>query len=355
MARECHGSNQGSFGMKKTLPSLILPGGAKPYFSANLGAAYLGDAAVLLGEVPDNSIDLILTSPPYALHYKKEYGNVSQDRYVEWLLSFAPQIHRILKQSGSFVLNVGGSWTPGKPTRALCHFEIALRLVKEQGFHLAQEFFWYNPAKLPAPAEWVTVRKIRAKDSVECIWWLSKDPFPKANNQRVLQAYSADMIRLLKRGYRPKKRPSGHMITSKFGDRGGSIPGNLLTMGNNDANGHYLSRCEETGLKPHPARFPSQLPAFFIQLLTDPGDAVLDPFAGSCTTGEVAENLQRRWAAFELQQSYLDGARFRFETPWNAERYSRILGSNGDPSTFQAATKEQATFEFCQEPKLAKK
>lgn len=300
--------------------------GQQPYFHTDLGAAFLGDSSELLQAIPDETIDLVLTSPPYALHFKKEYGNVDQSLYVDWLLSFAPVIRRILKPTGSFVLNIGGSWTPGQPTRALCHLEVAVRMVREHGFHLAQEFFWYNPAKLPAPAEWVNVRRIRVKDSVEYIWWFSKDPFPKANNQEVLQPYSPDMLRLLQRGYRAKVRPSGHNITSKFADRGGSIPGNILIMGNNDANSRYFVRCEETGVKPHPARFPPQLPAFFISFLTEPSDVVLDPFAGSCTTGEVAENLGRFWIGIDRERDYLEGARYRFELPWDDARRASILG-----------------------------
>ena len=311
--------------MKKFHPTHLLPG-FSPFFQTAGGAAYQADAHDLLRALPRSSIDLVLTSPPYALHFKKEYGNVSQDKYVEWLLGFAPQIHRVLKDDGSFVLNVGGSWTPGQPTRSLCHFEIVLRLVKEVGFFLAQEFFWYNPAKLPVPAEWVNVRKIRVKDSVECVWWLSKTPYPRASNQAVLQPYSQDMKRLLRRGYRATVRPSGHVITAKFTDRGGSIPGNLLEMGNNDATGHYLARCKAEGVKPHPARFPPQLPAFFIRLLCDDDSLIFDPFAGSCTTGEVVENMGRYWICCDLEPQYLEGAKFRFEEPWDEDRRSQILG-----------------------------
>ncbi len=318
----------------------------KPYVTSALGAAYLGDAKELINNVTDNSVDLILTSPPYALFFKKEYGNVDQDKYVDWLLGFASDFRRVLKPTGSFVLNIGGSWTPRQPTRALCHFEIALRLVKECGFHLAQEFFWHNPAKLPAPAEWVTVRRIRVKDAVEMVWWLSKEPFPKADNRKVLQPYSPDMLRLLQRGYKPKQRPSGHTITAKFGDRGGSIPGNMLSLGNNDANGHYLTRCGEMGVKPHPARFPAQLPAFFVEFLTDPNDVVLDPFAGSCTTGEVAENLGRRWLAFEVSKTYLDGAKFRFEAPWDIDRRNQILSAFGQTFSSGDVATEQTTLQF---------
>lgn len=322
--------------------------GQQPFLETQMGAAFLGDSSELLAAIPDESVDLIITSPPYALHFKKEYGNVDQDRYVNWLLSFAPDVRRILKPSGSFVLNIGGSWTPGKPTRSLCHLEVAVRMVREQSFHLAQEFYWYNPAKLPAPAEWVNVRKIRVKDSVECIWWFSREPFPKAHSREVLQPYSPDMLRLLRRGYRAKLRPSGHNITAKFTDRGGSIPGNLLSMGNNDANSHYFSRCEKTGVKPHPARFPPQLPAFFLRFLTDPGDLVLDPFAGSCTVGEVAENLGRRWIAIDREEEYLEGARFRFEKPWDEERRQSILGegADGEYGDFVAQNTRQIALPF---------
>ncbi|HXP59492.1 MAG TPA: site-specific DNA-methyltransferase [Dongiaceae bacterium] len=285
----------------------------EPYLRTARGAAYCGKAEELLPGVPGESVNLIFTSPPYALHFKKDYGNVDQDHYVDWLLGFASEFKRVLKPDGSLVINLGGSWRPGHPVRALCHFEVLIRLVREHGFYLAQEFFWHNPAKLPAPAEWVTVRRIRVKDSVEALWWLSKTTQPKADNRKVLTQYSEDMKRLLKRGYRAKERPSGHKITHKFTEQGGAIPPNLLTLGNNDANGYYLRRCAEETIKPHPARFPVQLPEFFIRFLTDEGDLVLDPFAGSCTTGEAAERLHRKWMAFELLPDYLAGARFRFE------------------------------------------
>jgi len=286
----------------------------KPYYTTDFGAAYLGNARELLQDLPDESVNLIVTSPPYALHFKKEYGNVEKHEYVPWFLEFARQFHRVLTRDGSLVIDIGGSYKKGQPTRSLYHFRLLIALCDELGFHLAQEFYWYNPAKLPAPAEWVTVRKIRTKDSVECLWWLSKDPFPKADNRKVLRPYSKDMLRLIERGYKAKKRPSGHNITNKFGKNlGGSIPPNLLEFGNNDSNGYYLRACKQAGIKPHPARFPPQLPSFFIDFLTDEGDLVLDPFAGSNTTGAVAEQARRRWLAIEKQQQYLEASKFRFD------------------------------------------
>jgi DNA modification methylase len=259
------------------------------------------------------SINAVITSPPYALHFKKEYGNVDKTVYVEWFRPFARGIHRALAEDGSFVLNIGGSYNAGTPTRSLYHFRLLLMLCDEIGFHLAQECFWFNPAKLPTPAEWVNVRRMRIKDSVEYVWWLSKQPFPKANNRNVLTEYSADMLRLIERGYRAKERPSGHKITHKFqADRGGAIPSNLIERGNNESNSGYIKRCAEAGMKPHPARFPAALPEFFVNLLTDPGDCVLDPFAGSNTTGAVAESLGRRWLSFELEERYVVNSKLRF-------------------------------------------
>lgn len=284
-----------------------------PYFATERGAAYLADARALLPSLPDASVNLIFTSPPYALHFKKEYGNADQSEYVKWFLTFAPDLRRILVENGSLVIDIGGAWTPGKPTRSLYHYELLIALCREAGFQLAQEFYWYNPAKLPSPAEWVTVRKVRVKDAVNCLWWLSTSHNPKADNRRVLTEYSPDMRRLLKRGYRPKVRPSGHVITHKFSDNGGAIPPNILIFGNNDANGVYMSRCKENGIKPHPARFPIQLPTFFIRYLTDENDVVLDPFAGSNTTGEAAEREGRRWLAIECEERYLAGSVFRFD------------------------------------------
>jgi site-specific DNA-methyltransferase (cytosine-N4-specific) len=310
------------------------------FHATKLGGSFLGDSRALLAEVPDASVNLVFTSPPYALHFKKEYGNVHKDEYVEWFLDFARHFHRVLTDDGSFVLNIGGSYNKGVPTRSLYHFKLLIALVEEIGFHLAQECFWFNPAKMPTPAEWVNVRRVRIRDSVEYVWWLSKSPWPKADNTKVLREYSADMIRLNKRGVRTTVRPSGHAIKQTFNriDAGGSIAANviedaiafdMLKFGNNAANDAYLAGCREAGIKPHPARFPAALPEFFVSFLTDPGDLVLDPFAGSNTTGFVAEALHRRWLAFEQVEEYLTGSTFRFTgRPGRAsERNAREKGT----------------------------
>jgi DNA modification methylase len=312
----------GLFAGENDNPASLLPS-RDPYYSTALGAAYLADALEILKLLPTDSVNAVVTSPPYALHFKKEYGNVAKKTYVDWFLRFAREILRVLTPDGSFVLNIGGSYNEGEPTRSLYHFKLLIALVEEVGFHLAQECFWYNPAKMPMPAEWVTVRRIRIRDSVEYVWWLSKTPWPKADNRSVLKPYSRDMHRLNGRGISRTVRPSGHNIKPSFAsvDAGGSIPSNvveeglpsdMLIFGNNAANDAYTLRCKEQGSKPHPARFPAALPQFFIQLLTAYGDIVLDPFAGSNTTGAIAEKLERRWIAIETIESYLEASKLRF-------------------------------------------
>lgn len=287
--------------------------GIEPTYTTALGVAYCGDSLEIMRRMPAASVDLVLTSPPYGLHFKKEYGNVDQDRYVDWFLPYAQQVKRILRQHGSFVLNLGGSWRQGVPVRSLYVFKLLISLCDEIGLNLAQEFFWFNPAKMPAPAEWVNVRRIRVKDSVEYIFWLSPSTSPKADNSKVLQEYSDDMKRLVKRGVKATKRPSGHNITEKFAmDRGGSIPSNLLQCGNTESNSPYIKLSKKLGKKIHPARFPRELPRFFIDFLTVPGDLVFDPFAGSNTTGAVAEAAGRRWIAVEIDREYVEDSKVRF-------------------------------------------
>jgi len=265
-------------------------------------------------EIKEGSVDLIMTSPPFGLVRKKDYGNEDADKYLDWFRPFAEHFRRILKDSGSLVIDIGGAWNPGLPTRSLYHFKLLIMLCEEYGFHLAQEFYWWNPSKLPTPAEWVTVRRIRVKDAVNCVWWLSPSPYPKASNRRVLQPYSPSMLQLLEHGYKPKKRPSGHDISDKFSiDNGAAIPPNLIALPNTESNSYYQRYCARLGIKPHPARYPEELPEFFIRMLTDPHDLVYDPFAGSCVTGAVAERLHRRWICSELIEEYLQGAMGRFE------------------------------------------
>jgi site-specific DNA-methyltransferase (cytosine-N4-specific) len=281
-----------------------------------MGRAYVGDALELLTGLDDASVDLVMTSPPFALQRKKEYGNENEEAYVDWLLQFSPELSRVIKETGSLVIDLGGAYRQGRPVRSLYNYRVLIRLCDEYGWKLAEEFFWFNPAKLPSPIEWVNKRKIRAKDAVNTVWWLSKSDFPKADVRRVLAPYSDRMKKLIEDQasfFTPKKRPSGHDISDQFGrDNGGAIPSNLLQIPNTESNSAYLRYCKMVGTTGHPARFPIRLPEFFIEFLTDEQDTVLDIFAGSNTTGAAAERLGRRWIAFEKDQRYVAESAFRF-------------------------------------------
>jgi site-specific DNA-methyltransferase (cytosine-N4-specific) len=288
------------------------------------GAQLCGDSRDLLECLPDNSIDLIVTSPPFALLRKKSYGNEDQDEYVAWLSEFGKRSMRVLKDTGSLVLDLGGSYQRGVPVRSLYNYRVLLEFVDNLGFYLAEEFFWYNPAKLPSPVEWVNKRKIRVTDAVNTVWWLSKTTTPASDVTRVLVPYSGAMKKLLEDPesyYDVAERPSEHSITRKFGtDNGGAIPKNLLTIANTGSNSLYQRACRSLGVQSHPARFPEALPEFFIRMLTDPGDMVLDIFGGSNTTGAVAERLNRRWLSFEMSREYCALSAVRFMDTFRSGR-----------------------------------
>ena len=288
-----------------------------------------GNSLELLAGLAGNSINLVMTSPPFALQRQKAYGNKDQAEYIDWLARFAEQVHRVLRDDGSFVLDLGGAYEKGVPTRSLYNFRVLIRFCDEIGFYLAEDFYWFNPSKLPGPIEWVNKRKLRAKDAVNTVWWFSKTEWPKADITKVLAPYSVRMKKLLEDPaafYSPKVRPSGHDIGAGFGkDNGGAIPPNLLQIPNTELNGQYLDGCKTVGASQHPARFPAKVPEFFIRMLTQPGDVVLDIFAGSNTTGQVAEAEGRKWLSVELSREYVAASAFRFLTRDNTHTEMREL------------------------------
>jgi DNA modification methylase len=298
-------------------------------YTTALGAQLAGDSLDLLACLPDESVDAVITSPPFPLLREKEYGNEEQAAYVTWLQQFGAAARRVLRETGSFVIDIGGSYQRRLPVRSLHQFRMLIDWVDNLQYHLAEEFYWHNPSKLPSPIEWVNKRKIRVTDSVNTVWWLSKTAEPKADVRKVLVPYSKSMRRLLKDPdgyYTPKERPSQHSIGTAFAkDNGGAIPKNLLVLPNSNSNDFYLRTCKELGLAGHPARFPAALPRFFMRLLTDPGDVVLDIFSGSNTTGWVAEQEQREWLAFELNREYAVRSCVRFMQDWPAATMSRAV------------------------------
>jgi len=227
-------------------------------------------------------------------------------------MTFAQEFRRVLRPNGSLVVEIGGAWNRGQPTRSIYHFELLVKLVNEAGFHLAEEFFWFNRARMPGPAEWVNVQRIRVKDAVTPIWWVSPSSRPRANNRGVLKSYSLEMLNLLSNGYNGGKRPSGHVAKKFQVDNGGAIPPNLIEVAHTSSNDGYQQFCRKRKLTAHPARFPRQIPEFFIKFLTRKGGLILDPFAGSNMTGYMAEKLGRRWIAFDRSTDYVRGSAGRF-------------------------------------------
>ena len=307
-------------------------------YATGLGKCLCADSLEALNTLEDNSINLVMTSPPFALQRQKEYGNKDQLEYVDWMLQFAKMVYKKLRNDGSFVIDIGGAYEKGTPSYSLYQFRVLIRMCDELGFKLAQPFYWHNPSALPAPIEWVNKRKLRAKTSVNTVWWLCKDPKAcKANVSNVLAPYSSRMEKLFEHPEEFVKeegteRPSGHVMgkSSWSKNNGGAIPPNMLQISNSESNSQYLRFCKLVGVKGHPARFPAGLPEFFIKFLTDEGDLVVDIFSGSNTTGSVAEKLNRRWMGFDLSQEYVATSVFRFvdNNELAQEYHSRIV--NGE-------------------------
>lgn len=262
----------------------MVEGMAESALNSTLLEPYLGE------------VQLIFTSPPFPLNRKKAYGNMQGQDYVEWLADFAPRFKRYLKSDGSIAIEMGNSWKPGMPVMSTLGLKSLLAFLERESLELCQQFICQNPARLPSPAQWVNVERIRVKDTFTHIWWMSPTTRPKANNRNVLTPYSGAMQKLLfSKTYNPGKRPSEHFIGGKsfLKDNGGAIPPNVLIAANTRANDSYIRYCKDNNIPLHPARMPEAIAKFFINFLTDPGDLILDPFAGSNVTGAVAESLNR--------------------------------------------------------------
>lgn len=273
-------------------------------------------------------VNLILTSPPFPLVRKKRYGNETGEAYLAWLEALAKPLSELLAPDGSIVIEVGNAWEPGSPVMSTLPLEALLAFKRSAGLHLCQHVICHNPARLPSPAAWVNIKRVRLKDSFTHVWWMSRTENPKADNRRVLTPYKPDMKKLLKnQSYNAGTRPSGHVISEKgfLTDHGGSISPNVIEMGANAVpesllkytgtawDAKYRQYCKDMKLEAHPARMQASLSAFFVKFLTEEGDTVLDPFGGSNTTGAVAEELGRNWVAVEAEKKYIEGSRGRFE------------------------------------------
>jgi DNA modification methylase len=302
-----------------------------PIYETELGATFLGDSAKVLHtkrvQREAKKVQLVFTSPPFPLNRKKKYGNLQGEEYLEWFADYAPILKGLVKKNGSIVIEIGNAWESGRPVMSTLVLRALLRFLDEGNLNLCQEFVWYNPARLPSPVQWVNIKRNRVKDAFTRIWWMSPSDTPKADNRRVLKEYSPSMKRLIETGkYNAGRRPSQHNIgpESFKTDNKGAIPPNVLNgdaapnlntllKGSNTHTGdQYQLFCRKHGVEKHPARMPPDVVEFFIKFLTTKGDLVLDPFAGSNTTGAVAEQLGRRWLSSEVKWEYAAASIARF-------------------------------------------
>lgn len=306
--------------------------GIKLIYSTSLGRIYHGFAETFLASriarKYKGKVQLLFTSPPFPLNHKKKYGNLQGNAYLDWLAAFAPAFRKLLAPNGSMVMELGNAWEPGRPVMSTLALEALLAFKKKGRLRLIQQFVAHNPARLPSPAQWVNIERIRVKDSFTHLWWLAPSDRPYADNRSVLTEYSNSMKLLLKtKAYNAGVRPSGHRIGKRsfLRNNGGSIPSNVLMFSNTASTDKYQEYCRRKKLKPHPARMQSRIAEFFIQFLTQKNDLVFDPFAGSNTTGASAELLGRNWISVEARRDYITCSRGRFSAKMTKAPTARAL------------------------------
>jgi DNA modification methylase len=291
----------------------------KKFITTDLGAAYNATIEDFLeskqGLDLQGKVQLVFTSPPFPLVVPKKYGNLIGEEYLAWMTKISSGLKSLLKPNGSIVIEIGNSWDKGSPTMSLLPLKTLMSIAENCDLKVCQQFVWHNTAKLPGPATWVNVKRERVTDSYTHIWWYSINEHPKASNRRVLQPYKDGMKKLLNtKKYNAGERASGHKIseTGFLKKNQGAIPSSAILMANTSVDKEYSKWCKDQNIVMHPARMPIGLADFFIKFLTTPGDLVLDPFGGSCTTGKSAESLKRKWVCVEQNIEYLQGAKGRF-------------------------------------------
>jgi DNA methylase len=218
----------------------------KVAYATDLGTMFESNVEEFLhsgvGHAIRGEVQLIFTSPPFPLNRKKRYGNRVGDEYLEWLGGLAKPLGELLTDDGSLVVELGNAWEHRQPIMSTLALEAMLQILEAGEFKLCQQFVVGNPARLPSPAQWVTVERIRVKDAYTNVWWMSRTARPKADNRKVLSPYGKDMKKLLKRqAYNAGRRPSEHRIgeTSFLADNGGAIPPNVMTISNTVSTDDY--------------------------------------------------------------------------------------------------------------------
>ena len=251
---------------------------------------FCGDSAEVLKTLPDNTIDLIITSPPYADQRKSTYGGISTDQYVEWFLPISEQLLRVLKPTGTFILNIKEKVVNGERSTYVMELILAMR---KQGWLWTEEFIWHK--KNSYPGKWPN----RFRDAWERLLQFNKSKKFAMYQEEVMVPMGDWAKTRRKKLSETDKRRDTSKVGSGFGknisnwvDRDKAYPTNVL---------HLATECNN---KKHSAVFPEELPQWFMKLFTQEGDTVLDPFAGSGTTLFVAERMGRNAIGIEIMQEY---------------------------------------------------
>lgn len=304
----------------------IVRGAIVTIFETDQGFALWANAEDAVGLIERSSVDLILTSPPYPLLRPKPYQlreNRDAMAWISWMMRLAEQWRELLTPTGSMMVNVGPVWMPGEPRQSTYIERFLIALEDHLGLYLCQRLGWESRTKLPSPLEWVGVRRIRVKDTVEPILWVSPNPdLAKADNRRVLRPYTKSGRRSIARPEDgTRRRPSGFSFgPSSFKDNGGAIPPAVNVSHGVGRDARYRAAERTAGRVSHPATMPEDVASFCIRLATETDDLVYDPFGGSGTTGVAAERLGRRWITSERAREYVESARIRFESERFAPR-----------------------------------
>jgi DNA modification methylase len=289
-------------------------------FSTKLGIAILGSCDSVFSRI-DSPITLVLTSPPYPLASARKYGNPTEPEYVDWVCKMLEPLVKNLVQGGSIALNVSNDiFMPQSPARSMYRERLVLALHDRLGLFKMDEFIWVNKSKPPGPYQYASKDRTQLNVAYEPVYWFTNDPHSvKSNNRRVLQEHTERHLALIHQG---GEQRTGNFSDGAYSIREGSfgnategrIPKNVLEFGHRcAAQLAYKKLAKSLGLPVHGAPMPLKLAKFLIEFLSEPGDLVVDPFGGSFTTADAAEQLGRHWLSTDCMLEYVIGGATRFE------------------------------------------
>lgn len=295
------------------------PGTALVAFCTRLGLALWSSWEDVFPRL-DQPIHLCLTSPPYPLRQARAYGGPTAAEFTDFIVRALEPITRNLAPGGSIALNLSNDiFEPGSPARSLYQERVALALHDRLGLSKMDTLIWHNPSKPPGPMLWASRSRQQLNTAYETVWWFTNDPAACfSDNRRVLEPHTPRHAALLARGGEARTRSycdgAYRLRPGSFGGpTEGRIPRNVITVGHADADAQRCNaEARARGLQTHGAPMPLALADKLVRFLSRPGDLVVDPFGGRCTTGKAAEQNGRRWLCTERIGDYLEAARIRF-------------------------------------------